>query len=247
VPRLFPLGRVADVWNTKLARSFDAVICPSRFACHEFDRIGAVNATVVPWGVDLDTFSPGCGRGDLASRRAAVELVCVGRLSKEKEPELAIDATAALQRRGIDVHLTMVGTGPLLGALEKRAQAVPVTFAGHVHGRSAVAGLLASADVTVAPCRAECFGLAVLESLACGTPVVTSESGAGSEVCGAECGMAAPPDAGKMADAVTALLSRDQQALRIRARARAEQFPWSRAAESVLASHLGRLETVVAA
>ena len=131
----------------------------------------------------------------------------------------------------------------MLGALERRARNGAVTFTGHVQARHEVAGLLAAADVTLAPGRAETFGLAILESLACGTPVVTSDSGAGFEVCGPGSGVAAPSDAGKVADAVTMLLARDRETLRLSARARAEEFPWTRAAESVLAVHLGaRLE-----
>ena len=239
VPRALPLGRLADAWNRTLARSFDAVICPSRFARQEFERIGVDNASVVPWGVDLDIFSPDAVRGN-AVTRAALELVCVGRLSKEKEPDLAVGVAAELRRRGLDVHLTMVGSGPMRRALERRAHHLPVTFAGHVHERHEVARFFAAADVTVAPCRAETFGLAVLESLACGTPVVTSESGAGVEVWAPGCGEAAPSDAERMADAVTVFLSCDRDTLRVRARERAEQFPWDRAAESVLNVHLGK-------
>jgi alpha-1,6-mannosyltransferase len=238
VPPFVPLGRLADSWNAKLARSFDSIVCPSRFACQEFERIGARNAHVVPWGVDLATFSPGLRGGGDSTRRAEVELVCVGRLSKEKEPELAVDTVRELQRRGVDAHLTMVGTGPMSGPLEQRSRGAAATFAGHIHDRHEVARLLAAADVTLAPCRAETFGLAVLESLACGTPVVTSDGGAGFEVCGGACGIAAAGP-GQMADAVTELLGRDRARQRLRARARAEQFPWSRAAESILALHLG--------
>ena len=99
VPGFVPLSRAADSWNKKLARTFDTIICPSRFAWHEFERIGAANAAVVPWGVDLHTFSPGANRVVPVTRRAAVELICVGRLSKEKEPRLAIDVAAELRRR----------------------------------------------------------------------------------------------------------------------------------------------------
>lgn len=239
VPSFVPLGRLADFWNAKVARSFDTIVCPSRFASEEFERIGADNVRVVPWGVDLVTFRPQGPGGDAAHRSAEVELVCMGRLSQEKEPELAVDVAAELQRRGVDVHLTMIGAGPMSGALERRASGIAVTFTGHVHDRTEVARLLAGADVTVAPCRAETFGLAVLESLASGTPVVTSDAGAGFEVCGPHCGAAAPPDPARMADAVSELLQRDRALLRRRARVRAEEFPWSRAAGSVLAAHFG--------
>jgi alpha-1,6-mannosyltransferase len=239
VPSFVPLGRAADAWNAMLARRFDAVVCPSHFAWLEFERIGAANASVVPWGVDLETFSPAASRRDvLSSRRAAVELIFVGRLSKEKEPELPVDVAAELRRRRVDMHLTMVGAGPMLGALERRARDLAITFTGHIHARREVARLMAVADVTLAPCRAETFGLAVLESLACGTPVVTSDSGAGFEVCDPSSGVAAPSDAGKVADAVTMLLARDRETLRLCSRARAEKFPWTKAAETILAVHL---------
>ncbi|HUC04220.1 MAG TPA: glycosyltransferase [Acidimicrobiales bacterium] len=239
VPAGVPLGRIADAWNAKLARSFDTVVCPSRFASAEFERIGAANVTVVPWGVDLDAFSPRARPPALPTTPGHLELACVGRLSKEKEPGLAVDVLAELCRRGVDAQLTMVGSGPLHAELEQRAIDLPVTFAGHVHERAGVARVLATADVTLAPCRAETFGLAILESLACGTPVVTSDSGAGSEVSGPTCGLAAPNDAARMADAVTRLLEQDGQRLRRRARERAEQFSWAGAADAVLSVQLG--------
>jgi alpha-1,6-mannosyltransferase len=132
----------------------------------------------------------------------------------------------------------------MMRLLQRRAQKSPVTFTGHIDDRGEIAPLLRAADVTLSPSRAETFGLAVLESLACGTPVVTSESGAGVEVCGTSCGVATTQHAGKMADAVAILLGRDRQSLRQRARARAELFPWTRAAESVLAVHLGHPQQV---
>jgi alpha-1,6-mannosyltransferase len=241
VPGFVPLGRAADTWNRMLARNFDTIVCPSRFASQEFARIGAANAVVVPWGVDLDMFSPDAS-GGAAPRKAFLELICVGRLSEEKEPGLAVEVASELHRRGLDVHLTMVGTGPLQPELQRRAKTAPVTFTGHLHSRREIARLLAAADVTLAPCRAETFGLAVLESLACGTPVVTADSGAGFEVCGPGVGVSAPPDVAAMADAVTVLLAGDRDTVRRRARARATQFPWTGTATAVMAAHFGDQE-----
>ena len=153
LPKFVPLHRAADAWETRAVEIFDVVICRSASVCHEFERIGATNATVVPWGVDLETFSPGTRRGEVAGR-SVVELICVGRLSKEKEPALAVDV-AAERRRGLDVHLTMVGAGPMMDWLKRRAQGYPVSFADHIHDRGEIVHLLASADVTLAPCRAE--------------------------------------------------------------------------------------------
>ncbi len=57
-------------------------------------------------------------------------------------------------------------------------------FAGFLPDRSDLAALLASADVAIAPGPAETFGLAGLEALACGTPVVVSAESALPEVVG---------------------------------------------------------------
>ena len=234
VPPRLPLGSVADRWNQRISRAFDVVVCPSRFALAEFERIGARNTAVVPWGVDLGTFSH---QAAAPRRRAAVELACVGRLSKEKRPDVALEAMAELARRGIDAHLTMLGDGPLRSALMARARSLAVTFAGHVADRDEVAGVLAGADVTLAPCPAETFGLSVLESLACGTPVVTAGRGGALEVIDADCGLTAASSGPSVVDAVTALLRRDQHRVRTRARARAERFPWSAAGSALLAVH----------
>jgi alpha-1,6-mannosyltransferase len=77
---------------------------------------------------------------------------------------------------GIDAVLVVAGDGPLRGRLERaaRRKALPVQFAGFVTDPKHLATLLASADVVVAPGPVETFGLAALEALACGTPVVVS-------------------------------------------------------------------------
>ena len=68
----------------------------------------------------------------------------------------------------------VVGDGPAGAALRRRAQGLPVTFTGHLANRRRMSHLLAAADVALATCPCESFGLAALEALACGTPVVAS-------------------------------------------------------------------------
>lgn len=236
VPGKWALRQAADRWNRRLVDAVDAVVCPSLFARHEFTRIGAGHVQVVPWGVDLETFHPRAADDLVAVRRAEIELVCVGRLSKEKEPDVALAVVDEMVRRGHDVHLTMVGTGPMADALAATSRHLPVTFAGHQHGRAEVAAALAAADVTVAPCRAETFGLSVLESLACGTPVVTAETGAAPEVSGPVAGRAASTPAA-MADAILDLVGCAGLDVGDAARRRAEEFTWEQAAQALLRQH----------
>src|SRR5215475_11240269 len=115
-----------------------------------------------------------------------VLIVHCGRLSAEKRPSSSIDALARLRLAGVPAVLVMAGDGPLHTRLERRAaaSALPVHFAGFVPGPAAVAALLATADVVLAPGPVETFGLAALEALACGTPVVVSGSSALPEVVG---------------------------------------------------------------
>jgi alpha-1,6-mannosyltransferase len=243
VPPGFPLGACADWWNRRLARGFDAIVTPSKFAAAEFTRIGATHVSVVPLGVDLDVFHPRARERpvDVNGDDNEVSLVCVGRLSREKRPELAVETLRAIHTRGLDARLWMVGDGPRRAALEENARDLPVVFTGHLHDRHRLAALLAGADVALAPCPYETFGLAALEALACGTPVVTSDRGAVPEIVqagqGAAVGAAAAPHPVSLAGAVVDVLARPRDDRRRAARARAEEYPWTRTAQRMLQVH----------
>ena len=195
----------------------------------------------VPLGVDLHAFGPGrrslALRDELALRREAVVLV-VSRLSREKRVDLAVDAVARLIADGRPARLVVAGDGPLAAVLEERARCrgVPAAFLSFVGDRERLAALLATADVVVAAGPVETFGLAALEALASGTPVVASMTSALPEVVGPAGSIAAPtPDA--LALALHEVFDRPVGARRAAARDRAELFPWSTTAESMLALH----------
>ncbi|CAM5470276.1 D-inositol-3-phosphate glycosyltransferase [Streptomyces griseomycini] len=82
-----------------------------------------------------------------------------------------------------------------------------MTFLGHVRDRALLGALQACADVCLAPGPAETFGLAALEAMACGTPVVASASSALPEVIG-ESGAVAEDRGEAFAEAVELLLER---------------------------------------
>ncbi|MDM4722698.1 glycosyltransferase [Micromonospora sp. WMMA1363] len=230
--------RIADRFNGETAQAYDRVVCTTRWAADEFERIGAP-VELVPLGVDLDTFRPDRADARLRERHAdpsEVLLVHCARMSVEKRPELAVDALAELRRAGVPAVLLMVGDGPLRPALARRAEGLPVTFTGFLPDRAAVAALLASADVVLAPGPVETFGLAGLEALACGTPVVVNAASALPEVVGSA-GVAAYGSAESLAEAVTRLLDRPEAERRRSARARAEEFGWPASAAGFLRVH----------
>jgi alpha-1,6-mannosyltransferase len=245
VPPSFPLAGCADWWNGRIVRGFDAVVTPSVFAAAEFSRIGATNVSVVPLGVDLDVFDPRARERpvDVNGDDNEVRLVCVGRLSREKRPDVAIATLRAVQARGVAARLWMVGDGPRRRALEAQARDLPVVFTGHLHDQEELARLLADAHAALAPCPYETFGLAALEALACGTPVVATDRGAVSELVqagqGAATGAVAAPDPASLAAAVLDVVQRPRDEARRAARARAEEYPWTRTAHDMLRIHRG--------
>ncbi|WP_059008704.1 glycosyltransferase [Streptomyces specialis] len=232
----------ADRLNLRTAHAYTRVVCTTEWAAREFQRVGARNVVRAPLGVDLRRCRPGLRDAELRRKLAGdarVLLVMCSRLSPEKRPGLALDALGELLRRGVDATLVIAGEGPLGGRLRERARSedLPVLFAGHVGDPADLAVLQATADIVLAPGPAETFGLAAMEALACGTPVVASSRSAVPALLGAA-GTSADGDGdgAAFADGVSRLLARPEAARRAAARARAEQFPWSAAVDAFLAA-----------
>jgi alpha-1,6-mannosyltransferase len=221
----------ADRHNATTAERFDRVVTTTRFAAQEFARIG-VATHHVPLGVDLEQFRP------LPRWPHDVPLlVLCSRLSREKRPDLAIETLRLLNRGGCPARLVIAGAGPLAASLQHRAQGLPVELAGHLANRSAVADLLGAADIVLAPGPVETFGLAALEAMACGTPIVAASTSAVAELVEGDAGRSAKPEPREFAAAVEALLSVPEARRRQAARARAESFPWSRTTDTMLGLH----------
>jgi alpha-1,6-mannosyltransferase len=238
------LARRAAERNARaLAEAFPTLVCASSWGQSEFTRLGLGHTVRVPLGVDLTTFSPARRHPDVQERlRAGAELalVCVSRLSREKRVEVAVATVDRLRNRGVRAHLTVVGEGPERGFLVRRASGLPITFLGHISDRRAVAEVLASADVMLAPGPVESFGLAPLEALASGTPVVAPTTGAVRELLRAPgSGEVAFSHPRSTAAAVLRLLTLDADARRRAARTAAEGFCWSTAVRRMLVLHGG--------
>lgn len=222
--------------NGRLAKAFDTVVVTTGYSAGEWQGTQAALVTV-PLGVDLATFTPPTAPPAPAS---TVRLVHVGRMSREKYPQLSVATALELHGRGVPVELTMVGTGPHLSWLRELAGDGPVRFAGYTDSRAEVARAYGAADIAMAACPTETFGLAVLESLACGTPVVTADRGGARELVDAGCAEWGRPDASSLADAVQRLATRlvtSQAQVRADARRRAELYPWSTSVERMLDVH----------
>lgn len=236
--------------NRLLVRSFDTVVVTSRYAEDEFRLVAAAARCPVervPLGVDLATFRP-VPRAPRADRAdPALRLVHAGRLSREKSPHLAVATAVELHRRGVAVRMDVYGDGPHRDELEEIADGAPVHFHGYVDGRDALRDRIAAADISLSVCPGETFGLAVLEALACGTPVVTADRGGARELVDRACGAWGAPTPEALADAVQRLAARPEDVVRRAARQRAEQFGWDRTVARMLALHAGERVGVLSA
>jgi glycosyltransferase involved in cell wall biosynthesis len=162
--------------RASLARSA-ALVVPSRFLLEVFASHG-IRAAIIPNVVDVATFRP----AEPPSARApgAPHVVVARNLEHLYGNDLAIRALAQLRGRFPQARLTVAGTGPELGALQRLASDLGIADAVHFPGRLEVPGMVAlyqSADVMVNPSRADNTPNSILEALACGVPVVSTSVG----------------------------------------------------------------------
>lgn len=184
----------------------------------ELARRGFRNIRRWTRGVDFSQFRP-APREDWSFPRPV--FLYVGRVAVEKN----ISAFLDLDLPGSKV---VVGEGPQLAALRRAYPAVH--FAGARRGAE-LAAAYAGADVLVFPSRTDTFGLVLLESLACGTPVAAFPVPGPLDVLGDEAGKVGVLDA-DLGRAARAALAID----RARCLAYAETFTWRRATEMFLSN-----------
>lgn len=145
---------------------------------------------VVPNGLDPRglTIDSGAARTALRTRLSLspdIRLVgTVGRMAREKDHELLLDAWRQVTRVRADVRLVIAGNGELRPILEARIrdEGLSVTLLDEHHARETIAGL----DLFVLPSRIEGFANVLLEAAMLGVPSIATEVGAAREVLGAD-------------------------------------------------------------
>lgn len=164
-------------------------------------------------------------------------LLYVGTLQPRKNLLRLMDAFAALPEQYV---LVLAGKkGWLYSDILSRAEALGVgrrvIFTGYVPDEDLPA-LLSGAEVFVFPSLYEGFGLPVLEAMACGAPVVCSDTSSLPEVAGDAALLVSPTDTAALAAAMNQVLTDGdlRQRLVLRGREQAAKFTWQRCAQTVL-------------
>ena len=202
-------------------RAADAVIVPTTELAAHVEPLVRDRATIhlIPNGVDTGRFAPAAHE-----RRGAKKILYVGRLSPEKNLEALIVALAKLVGR-FDLHLTLVGAGPLRARLETVATELGVAleivpFVDH----RALPAFYTAADAFVLPSLTEGHPKVLLEAMSCGRPCIASDVGGNRSIlAGRDAGLLFDPaDPGALASAIERVLTQEGLARRLGDRARAE-------------------------
>jgi glycosyltransferase involved in cell wall biosynthesis len=130
--------------------------------------------TIVPNGIDLDLIR------EVSAATELTDLVVVGRLIEHKRVDMLLDAVASLRASGMRLTCRIIGNGPERDALEERARnlgiAGAVEFRDDIENQKELYSLVKAAKVFVSLSAREGFGLAILEAIACGIPVLTTSA-----------------------------------------------------------------------
>jgi L-malate glycosyltransferase len=206
-------------------RAADALASTSQAMARQVRRLvpETADVAITPFGVDTDRFRP-----EPAVPRPVV-IGTVKSLAPVYGIDLLLEAFARLRSRpaGADCRLLIVGDGPQRSELEAQARRLglvdTVRWIGAVP-HAEVPAWLHQLDIYVAPSRAESFGVAVAEAMACGVAVVVSDAGGLPEVVDAgRSGLVVPAgDVGALADALEGLVLDPPLRARLAAQARVD-------------------------
>lgn len=222
---------LAPVWETVI-RDAQRVICPSETLRSLVTRRSPLAQTVViPNGVDAARFEPA------RPARRVPRILTVARLTEGKGIQHAL---AALDGVAEEYELHIAGDGPYLPTLRElaRGQNGRVRFWGWLDGRSAeLKELYETSSVFLFPSQAENCPIALLEAMAAGLPIITTQGTGCAEVVGDAALLVPPADPGAIRQALHRLLP--NAALRRRLgeagrRRLAARFSWAGVARQYL-------------
>ena len=231
-------------WNRITRDSVGRIVATTNFAAQEFLQLGlkvegeaGSKLVSVPLGVNLEKFDSNYSRlltEDIELPDNYI-LACT-RLSKEKDPFFLLEIAREIKKRKLEIPLLIAGSGPLekkmLSVIE--SEGLDVSLLGFITDKASLSQIMAGATSFLAVGPIETFGLAALETLASGTPVICRAEAAISEIISADSGRALPRSASQWVDAITDFELGDRDEVRSFARKRAEEFTWQETADQLL-------------
>jgi glycosyltransferase involved in cell wall biosynthesis len=202
------LGKAVEKLTARLPHQAIAVSPRTREA---LERLGRKRAEVVPSGVDTQAIRA------LPPASTRTDIIFVGRMAKEKNVSLLIEAMRLAKDRGRNLNCLLVGNGPekahiqsMIVEMDLQSQ---VALTGDVEGDTQVLSFMKSSRVLALPSVREGLGLVVVEANACGIPVVVANhpnSAATDLVVEGYNGFTCQLSAADLADKILAAIDRSQ-------------------------------------
>jgi glycosyltransferase involved in cell wall biosynthesis len=208
------------------------LITDSVFSAHELARELAVpleRFAPIPLGVAME---PALAAPRIDVRELAPYVLFVGTSEQRKGIETLVRAMERVQRTDPDLRLVIAGAR---GNGLRGNETIAMSELGHVDDAT-LAALYRSAEVFAFPSRYEGFGLPVLEAMAHGTPVITTNVTAIPEAAGRAAHYVPQDDPDALATAIACIRGDATYAasLRMRGLAHAARMTWTRSARSIL-------------
>jgi glycosyltransferase involved in cell wall biosynthesis len=165
-------------------------------------------------------------------------VVAYGRFVPKKGFAVLLDAVARLRAAGVALQLALAGDGPLRAELERQTLQLGIDSVVQFRGwQQDVAPLFSAAELFVLPSLDEPFGIALLEAMAAGVPIVATDTQGPREILDDSCAWLVPPgDAAALAAAIDLAL-REPLERRRRAAAALRRFG-ERYSEQVVVTRL---------
>ena len=141
--------------------------------------INADKIRIYPRGIDIKRFHPSKRNGFFKpyfKAESKMKFLFTGRVSREKNLDILVEAFKGLLQIADNMHLTVVGEGPYLQEMKDKLQGSPCLFTGYLDGEE-LSAAYASSDVFVFPSTTDTFGNVVLEAQASGLPVIVTDQG----------------------------------------------------------------------
>lgn len=161
-------------------------------------------------------------------------LLYVGALSENKNIDGIIRAYRKLRNKyGINHKLVLLGStsNPTIATISESELGSDIVLPGYIRNKTELKYAYENASVFLFPSFYESFGLPPLEAMACGTPVVASNSTALPEICGDAACLVDPADITAIADGIYRILENEKYATQLVGAGleRANKFSWDTA------------------
>jgi L-malate glycosyltransferase len=159
----------------------DAITAVSDFLCAETQRVFGADLEIrrIHNFVDTEEFRPGCQR-ELRRHYAADDEALLLHISNFRPVKRVPDVVAIFDRvqRERPARLLLAGIGPERTAVKEQVRQLGLEERVHFLGdQESIVDLMSMADLFLLPSATESFGLAALEAMSCGLPVLASRVG----------------------------------------------------------------------